>query len=318
MISNAKTIIPILLILVLCTAFGGCLPGKANTNAPALGRDVTRADIETTTREAPTEYESAAESEIATQQTEPVYAPETTDAASETGSAAGTTDPSTETGEEPGTEEETEKETEKETEQVRTVTEIDYLVLVNRKNRLPDNWDDVIELEYAESAYGEPYYVEKKTLRAFKNLRQDLLENDGIDIEMNSTYRSVARQQEIWDRFAEEKGRSYAERYVAVPGYSEHHTGLAIDVIVSRDGVLYGSNEEMIAARKTFAVIHAKLADYGFILRYPEGKETITGYAYEPWHFRYVGPDAAKEIAARGITLEEYRRNIPDAVTALE
>ena len=94
---------------------------------------------------------------------------------------------------------------------------------------------------------------------------------------------------------------------MAVPGYSEHHTGLAIDIkLVVGDKVIY-DNDEMIAQREIFAKIHAKLAKYGFILRYLEGKDDITGYSYEPWHLRYIdSPEIAKKITDEGLTLEEY------------
>ncbi len=92
-----------------------------------------------------------------------------------------------------------------------------------------------------------------------------------------------------------------------MPGYSEHHTGLAIDICVVKDGVIINDNDDMIAEKELFAKIHEKLADHGFILRFPEGKDDITGYAYEPWHFRYVdSPEIAKEITEKGITFEEY------------
>ena len=79
-----------------------------------------------------------------------------------------------------------------------------------------------------------------------------------------------------------------------------------MDIVIRKDGVLIYENEDMIAEPEIFAKIHEKLADYGFILRYLEGKEDITGYGYEPWHFRYVGEDAAKKITEKGLTLEEY------------
>ncbi len=85
-------------------------------------------------------------------------------------------------------------------------TAYDYLVLVNKQNALPDNWEDVIELEESDNRWGETYQVEKAALAAFKELQKDLLENDGIIIELDSTYRSVKRQQEIWDEFEAEKG----------------------------------------------------------------------------------------------------------------
>ena len=183
---------------------------------------------------------------------------------------------------------------------------IDYLTLVNKQNKLPDNWEQIVQLEESTNRWGETYQIEKATLAAFLALQKDLLDNDGVVIELDSTYRSVKRQQEIWDEFEAEKGLEYAQSYVAVPGYSEHHTGLAVDVCLEKDGVRIDDNDDMIAEREIFAKVHAKLADYGFILRFPEGKEEITGYAYEPWHFRYVGVAVAKEIMGNGLTLEEY------------
>ena len=188
----------------------------------------------------------------------------------------------------------------------------DYLVLVNKQNKLPDNWESVVQLEDSVNRWGETYQVEKTALAAFYELQKDLLDNDGIIIELDSTYRSVKRQQEIWDEFEAEKGLEYAQKYVAVPGYSEHHTGLAIDICIEKDGVRIDDNDDMIAEKEIFAKIHAKLADHGFILRYLEGRDDITGYAYEPWHFRYVGVDAAKEIAAENLTLEEYLNAVPE------
>ena len=129
---------------------------------------------------------------------------------------------------------------------------------------------------------------------------------EGIDIELDSTYRSVKAQEELWEEFEQIYGRDYCEKYVAVPGFSEHHTGLAIDVCLIKDGKVIDDNDEMIAEKEIFAKVHSYLADYGFILRYMEGKESITGYSYEPWHIRYVGKQVAKEIKRRNITLEEY------------
>ena len=200
-----------------------------------------------------------------------------------------------------------------ETSNVKEAAEVDYLVLVNKQNKLPDNWESIVQLEDSVNRYGETYQVEKTALEAFYGLQKDLLENDGIIIELDSTYRSVKRQQEIWDEFEAEKGLEYAQKYVAVPGYSEHHTGLAIDICIEKDGVRIDDNDDMIAEKEIFAKIHAKLADHGFILRYLEGKDDITGYAYEPWHFRYVGVAVAKEITDKGLTLEEYLDTVPEA-----
>ena len=187
-----------------------------------------------------------------------------------------------------------------------------YMVLVNKQHKLPENWPDKIELATGTNAVGEDYLVEKKALEAFEKLRADLLE-DGIDIELDSTYRTVEYQQKIWDEFTEEKGEDYARAYVAVPGYSEHHTGLAIDVMLIKDGEVIDDNDAMIAEKEIFAKVHERLADYGFILRFPEGKDDITGYSYEPWHFRYIDSvEIAEEIMDKGITFEEYLGEVPE------
>ena len=120
-------------------------------------------------------------------------------------------------------------------------------------------------------------------------------------------YRSVNRQQRLWDKWSETKGKDYVKKYVAVPGYSEHHTGLAIDLDLIKDGKLIDENDDLFAEKDIFLTIHNMLAKYGFILRYPNGKENITGYSYEPWHIRYVGsPQIASEIFTKNLTLEEY------------
>ena len=128
----------------------------------------------------------------------------------------------------------------------------------------------------------------------------------GIQIELGSVYRSVARQEEIVAEFTEKYGRDYVKKNFAVPGFSEHHTGLAIDIFLVVDGKIIDDDEEMIARQDIFDKIHPLLPKYGFILRYPQGKEKITGYNYEPWHFRYVGETDAKKISKENLTLEEY------------
>ncbi len=201
---------------------------------------------------------------------------------------------------------------------------VDYLVLVNKQNKLPEGWEDTIELEDAQNDIPEGvelnednnylaadvFKVEKKTLEAFRALQEDLAA-EGIIILLDSTYRSVARQEELWSEFEAEYGLEYTQNTVAVPGTSEHHTGLAVDVCIVKDGAVVNENADMIAEREIFAKIHEKLADYGFILRFPENGKEITGYDYEPWHFRYVGVDAAKAIAEEGVTLEEYLGALP-------
>ena len=188
---------------------------------------------------------------------------------------------------------------------------IDYLVLVNKENKLPDDWEEKLETTVFYNTLGEDVEVEKEAYEAYLKLKADL-EKDGIYVDLDSARRSVAAQQDIWDMFMEEYGETYTKTYVAVPGYSEHHTGLALDLYLIIDGVDVYMNEDMVEYPEIWAAIHEKLADYGFILRYLEGKESITGYGYEPWHIRYIqSADTAKEIMSKGITLEEYLGKLP-------
>lgn len=188
---------------------------------------------------------------------------------------------------------------------------IDYLVLVNKENRLPDDWEEILETVTVKNSLGDDVEVEKEAYEAYLKLKDALLE-EGVRVDLDSARRSVESQQRIWDSFMEKYGETYTKRTVAVPGYSEHHTGLALDLYLNIDGKDVYHNEDMIRYPEIWAKIHAKLAEYGFVLRYLEGKEAITGYGYEQWHIRYVGSVAvAKEIAQKGITLEEYLNNLP-------
>ena len=119
-----------------------------------------------------------------------------------------------------------------------------------------------------------------------------------------SGWRSQEEQQAIWDDTLVKEGEAFTRQYVALPGCSEHQTGLAIDLGLA--------SEEIDFIRPNFpysgvcGAFRKQAADYGFILRYPAGKEAVTGIAYEPWHFRYVGVPHARFMAEQGIVLEEY------------
>lgn len=138
-------------------------------------------------------------------------------------------------------------------------------------------------------------------------LREDLLENHGIQAELISGYRTGKTQQAIFDNYTKRFGLEYARTYAALPGHSEHHTGFAIDVGILQDGKLSHLIADLLPYVEPFQIIHAKLPKYGFLLRYPKGKEAITKVGYELWHFRYIdSPAIAKEITDRGICFEEY------------
>ena len=190
-----------------------------------------------------------------------------------------------------------------------STNDFDYLILVNKFFKLPDDYLNKVNLINVTNNIttdNRTFLIEKETYENFKNLREHLLKEENITIEIDSVYRTIERQKEIWDEFVHDKGIDYAKKYVAQPGYSEHHTGLAVDVCLVVNGTVIDDNEEMIAQKEIFAKIHKKLADHGFILRFLEGKEKITGYNYEPWHFRYVQVEDAKNITNQSVTLEEY------------
>ena len=180
-----------------------------------------------------------------------------------------------------------------------------YLVLVNKQHKLPDDWLNRITLVTSHDPWGDEVLIEETTLKQFEKLQAALLDR-GLDIYLDSVYRSVDDQIALWNYFEQEYGEDYCKQYVAVPGYSEHHTGLAVDVCITVDGEYNNDNDVMLAQTDLFNEVHTLMPQFGFILRYPEGKEDITGYSYEPWHLRYVGPKVAEEITEKGLTLEEY------------
>ena len=183
---------------------------------------------------------------------------------------------------------------------------MNYLILVNKENSIPTDWEDEIKLINIVDIEGEKTKIESETLDKFYELRQKAAEM-GLEIEINSAYRSVKEQEDIAREIEMEKGPEYVQLYVATPGYSEHHTGLAVDVALRQNGQKVVENEERTVKRQMYEKLHTILADYGFILRYPKGKEDITGYRYEPWHIRYIQDvEKAHEIMDNNQCLEEY------------
>lgn len=183
---------------------------------------------------------------------------------------------------------------------------MNYLILVNKNNRIPTNWKNKIQLVKTKSLDGRIIEVEKDALDNFNKLKKEANEI-GIEIGINDGYRSEEEQEEIQSRLKEIKGIEYVQQYVAEAGYSEHHTALAIDVGLRQNGQLIQENEEGNVKKEIYERLHPLLAKYGFILRYPKGKEEITGYRYEPWHIRYIkDKEKASEIMENNLSLEEY------------
>ena len=141
--------------------------------------------------------------------------------------------------------------------------------------------------------------INKEAYEAYKEMKE-ALEKESLIIRIISAYRSYQYQSNLYNNYLKYEARSLVDSYSARPGYSEHHTGLAIDV----DNGIH--NFDNFYLTKEFIWMNNNSYKYGFILRYPKDKQNITGYTYEPWHYRYVGKEIAKYIKEHNITYEEY------------
>lgn len=184
-------------------------------------------------------------------------------------------------------------------------------VLVNKQNKLPDTYKPN-DLVYPNIPFTFKEKVEKRKMRTSAATTIEELftgaKQDGVNLLGVSAYRSHAVQTSLFNYYVKQDGYKAAETYSAIPGTSEHETGLAIDVTGANGKC---AAEECFKGSEEAIWLQEHAAEYGFIIRYPKGKEAITGYQYEPWHLRYVGKKIAKEITSRGITLEEYYNSTP-------
>ncbi|WP_257208714.1 D-alanyl-D-alanine carboxypeptidase family protein [Bacillus sp. AFS031507] len=177
--------------------------------------------------------------------------------------------------------------------------------VVNKKYYLPVTYVPK-NLVFPEVPFLFKEKIEKRKMRweAAKSLEKMFAaaKNDGIYLSGVSAYRSYSTQKVLFNNYVKSDGFEKAVTYSAIPGTSEHQTGLAIDVS-GTDGICAVSS--CFGNRKEANWLSKNSANYGFIVRYPKGKESITGYKHEPWHLRYVG-NISKPINNSGITLEEY------------
>lgn len=177
----------------------------------------------------------------------------------------------------------------------------DILILVNKYYSLDEeyHYGELVKMDTKYSNHTDSM-LSSVAYDAFKKLVDDA-EKEGFYIRNNSSYRSFSYQKNLYNNYVKSNGQSWADSWSARPGHSEHQTGLALDVAVKSDLSIgkFGNSKE-------FNWMKDNSYKYGFILRYPEGKEYITGYGYEPWHYRYVGIDAAKYIYEHNITFDEY------------
>lgn len=184
-------------------------------------------------------------------------------------------------------------------------------VMVNKQYRLPDKYKPA-DLVYPDVPFIFSEKIEKRMLRleAARALEEMFAgaKEEGVYLAGVSGYRSEATQKRLFNNYVARDGEAKARTYSAMPGHSEHQTGLAIDLSGS-DGKC--AAESCFAGTKEAEWLAAHAAEYGYIIRFPEGKQAITGYIYEPWHVRYVGKEIAASITERGITLEEYYDAVP-------
>ena len=159
-------------------------------------------------------------------------------------------------------------------------TYINGILIVNKKYSIPKDFGG----------------INSTANNALYNL-QDAASLAGFSLPLVSGYRSYNRQQTIYNNYVKIDGQTLADTYSARPGHSEHQTGLAFDV---------GKIDDNFGNTPAGTWLKNNAHYYGFIIRYPKGKEHITGYKYEPWHIRYLGVDIATDIYNKGVTLEEY------------
>ena len=162
------------------------------------------------------------------------------------------------------------------------ITYVNNVLIANKTYSLPESYNPGALLSDCEKAF---------------NKMKSAAASEGLNIWNASGFRSYELQKSLYNRYSDRDGKEAADRYSARPGHSEHQSGLAIDL-----NEISSSFKDTAAGKWVAKNCHK----YGFILRYPQGKEAQTGYMYEPWHIRYVGVDTATKIYNSGLCLEEY------------
>ncbi|WP_188456032.1 D-alanyl-D-alanine carboxypeptidase family protein [Virgibacillus oceani] len=198
------------------------------------------------------------------------------------------------------------KATVKESDTITVSNPTDKLVLVNKQHELPDGFEPkdlvVPDVPFPFKEDLPKKYMRKEAAKALEKMFT-ATEKAGLELYAQSGYRSYNRQQVLFASYSEQHGEKEANKFSARPGESEHQTGLTMDVtspdIKFQLNTDFGKTDEGKWIREN-------AHKFGFIIRYPKGKEAITEYQYEPWHLRYVGKEAAKVIYEQQITLEEY------------
>lgn len=183
-------------------------------------------------------------------------------------------------------------------------SEVTTLQLVDKQHALPADYVP-LNLTPVPAAYVAPGYSATMNATALEAMQQmlDGAQAQGYDMRVVSGYRSYADQQYTYNYWVQQLGQEEADRVSARPGHSEHQLGTTADL----GSAAFGWDlREDFGATPEGHWLDANGATYGFVVSYPQGKEATTGYAYEPWHLRYVGPDVAAAYEASGLTLNQY------------
>lgn len=176
-------------------------------------------------------------------------------------------------------------------------------ILVNKENPITSDAIDSLDLVEIYNSIS----IDRNCLSAWIELQRAAYK-DGLNLIIDECYRSLETQQNVLNYYINLIGKDAAYKRVAFPGESEHHTGLAIDYTFIRDDGMI-EDKELTENDKEYIWMNQNAYKYGFIIRYPKGKEDITGYNFEPWHIRYVGKELALYLKENDITLEEYYQN---------
>ena len=183
---------------------------------------------------------------------------------------------------------------------IKTDTSLNERMLVNKFYHLDENYlpDDIVSVSNKYAYEGNR--LRQNAYDAFVDMWNAAMENN-IKLIINSSYREYEKQSSIYEDYKNWYGQTKADKQAARPGYSEHQTGLVVDVF-SSDNQLTGTFKDS----EGYKWLKENAYKYGYIERYPDGKEYLTGYEFESWHWRYVGKDAAKIIQNENITYDEY------------
>jgi len=178
------------------------------------------------------------------------------------------------------------------------INNVDNLVIVNKYYKLSKDYEPELVKISSKYAINDRQLLTTDAKEAFEKMCEDA-RKDNIYLYSGSAYRSYSYQNTLYNNRVRTDGLEYANRTAAKAGYSEHQTGLAIDVLNGKFNYLDSDDKE-------YEWLVENGYKYGFILRYPKGKEKITGYSYEPWHFRYLTVEVATILKEKNITYEEY------------